>query len=140
MCGYSVFIVWSEEDEVYLAETPELPGCVADGKTHAEALANLEQIRAEWLETARELKRPVPPPVSTEVLRSQTAEGTRQLKAQWKAAIEQAAEQISQNVRTQSVSGGAFRMRISGRWQVASPAEAAQGMVRAKGGRSRLPA
>jgi len=59
---YEIIIFWSEEDDAYLAQVPELPGCMADGKTYQEALANVEVIIQEWIETARELGREVPEP------------------------------------------------------------------------------
>jgi predicted RNase H-like HicB family nuclease len=59
---YEIIIYWSEEDQSYIAEVPELPGCAADGKTYKQALANVEVIIREWIETAKELKRPVPAP------------------------------------------------------------------------------
>ena len=55
---YEVIIYWSEGDQAFIAEVPELPGCAADGKTHREALANVEVIIREWIETARDLGRP----------------------------------------------------------------------------------
>ena len=57
---YQILIYWSEEDEAYIAEVPELPGAMADGATRQEALANVESIIQEWVETARELGRPIP--------------------------------------------------------------------------------
>jgi predicted RNase H-like HicB family nuclease len=59
---YEVIICWSEEDQAFIAEVPELPGCAADGKTYREALANVEVVIKEWIETATELGRPVPQP------------------------------------------------------------------------------
>jgi predicted RNase H-like HicB family nuclease len=59
---YEVIIYWSDEDESFIAEVPELPGCVADGATYHEALANVEIIVQEWIETANELNRPIPIP------------------------------------------------------------------------------
>lgn len=56
---YEVVIFWSVEDDAFLAEVPELPGCMADGKTYQEALNNLERIIQEWLETAKELGRAI---------------------------------------------------------------------------------
>ncbi len=59
---YEVIIYWSEDDEAFIAEVPELPGCAADGQTHQEALAAVERVAEEWIETARELGRPIPEP------------------------------------------------------------------------------
>ncbi len=59
---YEIIIFWSEEDQSYVAEVPELPGCMADGPTYQDALANAEQIIREWIETASELGRPIPKP------------------------------------------------------------------------------
>ena len=62
MIKYEVVIYWSKEDQAFLAEAPELPGCMSDGKTYQEALNNLETIIHEWIDTARELGRPIPEP------------------------------------------------------------------------------
>lgn len=59
---YEVTIYWSCEDEAFIAEMPELPGCAADGKTPQEALLNVHVIANEWIETARSLGREVPQP------------------------------------------------------------------------------
>lgn len=59
---YEVIIYWSRDDDAFIAEVPELPGCAADGATHQEALANLELVSREWIETARELGRDVQEP------------------------------------------------------------------------------
>ncbi|HEY7771321.1 type II toxin-antitoxin system HicB family antitoxin [Longimicrobium sp.] len=59
---YEVIIYWSDEDQVYIAEVPELPGCAADGATYAEAISSVEVVIREWIETAHELGRPVPQP------------------------------------------------------------------------------
>jgi predicted RNase H-like HicB family nuclease len=59
---YEIIIFWSDEDHAFVAEIPELPGCMADGKTYHEALSNAEQIIQEWIATAKELGRPVPQP------------------------------------------------------------------------------
>ncbi len=59
---YEVIIYWSEEDTSFIAEVPELPGCAADGQTRAEALQNAQVVIDEWIETARELGRPIPEP------------------------------------------------------------------------------
>ncbi len=62
MFKYEVIIYWSDEDQSFLAEVPELPGCAADGKTYQEALGAVEVVIQEWVETARELGRPIPEP------------------------------------------------------------------------------
>ena len=62
MPKYEVIIYWSEEDQAFVAEVPELPGCAADGKTYKQALANVEVIIREWIVTAKELGRPIPEP------------------------------------------------------------------------------
>jgi len=59
---YEIIIYWSDEDGAYVAEVPELPGCAADGKTYKQALTNAEIVIREWIETARELGRPIPEP------------------------------------------------------------------------------
>lgn len=59
---YEIILYWSEEDGAYIAEVPELAGCMADGATAKEALHNVEQIAQEWIETAQELGRVVPEP------------------------------------------------------------------------------
>lgn len=59
---YEVILYWSSEDEAFIAEVPELPGCAADGPTYEEALKNVGGIVSEWIETARDLGRPIPEP------------------------------------------------------------------------------
>jgi predicted RNase H-like HicB family nuclease len=59
---YEVIIYWSKEDEAFVAEVPELPGCAADGRSYREALENAEKIIEEWIETARDLGRSIPEP------------------------------------------------------------------------------
>jgi len=59
---YEVIIYWSEEDGAYIAEIPELPGCMADGKSYRGALQAVERVAKEWIAVARELGRPIPEP------------------------------------------------------------------------------
>jgi len=59
---YEVIIYWSEDDQAFIAEAPELAGCAADGATYAEALANIQVIIDEWIETAGDLGRSIPEP------------------------------------------------------------------------------
>jgi len=62
MMRYEVILYWSEEDQAFIAEVPELPGCAADGETYQEAVQNVEVIMQEWIETAKELGRSIPEP------------------------------------------------------------------------------
>jgi len=60
MNRYEIIIYWSEEDEAFIAEVPELPGCMADGKTYEEALKNAQVVIEEWIETAKQHGRQIP--------------------------------------------------------------------------------
>ncbi len=62
MNKYEVIIYWNEEDQTYIAEVPELPGCAADGATYLDALKNVEVIIQEWIETAQDQGRDIPKP------------------------------------------------------------------------------
>jgi predicted RNase H-like HicB family nuclease len=62
MSKYEVIIYWSKDDQAFIAEVPELPGCTADGATYQEALANVETVIQEWIEAAKDLGRPIPEP------------------------------------------------------------------------------
>jgi predicted RNase H-like HicB family nuclease len=59
---YEIIVYWSDDDQGFIAEVPELPGCAADGATYQEAIANAEVVIKEWIETAIELGRPIPQP------------------------------------------------------------------------------
>ena len=59
---YEIIIYWSAEDDAFIAEVPELPGCAADGPTYEAAIANVKVIISEWIETAQELGRSIPEP------------------------------------------------------------------------------
>ncbi len=59
---YEVILYWSKQDQAFIAEVPELAGCVADGETQKEALENVQVIVQEWIETATELGRNIPEP------------------------------------------------------------------------------
>lgn len=59
---YEIIIYRSEEDQAFIAEVPELPGCAADGSTYQKALSNVQVIISEWLDTAKELGRAIPEP------------------------------------------------------------------------------
>jgi predicted RNase H-like HicB family nuclease len=62
MSKYEIIIYWSKEDSAYIAEVPELPGCMADGKNYQAALKNVETVIEEWIETAKSLGRAIPQP------------------------------------------------------------------------------
>ena len=57
---YELVVYWSDEDKAYLVEVPELPGCMSDGASYAEAVANAEDAMCAWIETARDLGREIP--------------------------------------------------------------------------------
>jgi predicted RNase H-like HicB family nuclease len=59
---YEIILYWSEVDQAFIAEAPELPGCAADGATYQEAVAHVEVVIQEWIETAQELGRQIPAP------------------------------------------------------------------------------
>ena len=59
---YELVVYWSDEDQSFIVEVPELPGCMADGETYQQAVVNAERVIMEWVETARELGRKVPAP------------------------------------------------------------------------------
>jgi len=59
---YEISIYWSEDDDAYVAVVPDLPGCMADGASYQEALAAAERAIELWIETAKELGRPIPQP------------------------------------------------------------------------------
>lgn len=62
MSKYEIIIYWSADDDAFIAEVPELPGCAADGGTYLEALTNVEVVMKEWIETAKDLGRAIPKP------------------------------------------------------------------------------
>ncbi|MCD6122611.1 MAG: type II toxin-antitoxin system HicB family antitoxin [Spirochaetales bacterium] len=59
---YEIILFWSEADKAFIAEAPELPGCMADGSTYQEAINNIEVVIEEWIETAKQLGRHIPRP------------------------------------------------------------------------------
>jgi predicted RNase H-like HicB family nuclease len=62
MSKYELIIYWSQEDKAFVAEVPELPGCMADGATYQGAVANAQEVIQEWIETAQSIGRPIPEP------------------------------------------------------------------------------
>ncbi len=62
MSRYEIIIYWSEQDDRFIAEVPELPGCMADGKAYAETLRNAEEVMREWIDYAKKLGPEIPEP------------------------------------------------------------------------------
>lgn len=62
MYRYELIVYWSDEDEGFVVEVPELPGCMADGRTYTEAVENAQTIISEWIETAQSQGREIPQP------------------------------------------------------------------------------
>lgn len=62
MSKYEMVIYWSEADGAFVVEVPELPGCMADGSSYQEAVANAERVIQKWIDTAQEEGRPIPAP------------------------------------------------------------------------------
>ena len=59
---YELVVYWSQDDDCFVVEVPELPGCMSDGKSYQEAVSNVEAVIAEWIETAQALGRSIPEP------------------------------------------------------------------------------
>jgi predicted RNase H-like HicB family nuclease len=68
MNKYKIIIFWSDEDQAFVADVPELPGCVAHGSTHEESVANAKAAMQLWIETAREFGDPIPEPKGRRLL------------------------------------------------------------------------
>jgi predicted RNase H-like HicB family nuclease len=68
MDRYEIIIFWSNEDQTFIAEAPELPGCIAHGPTHQEALANVKDAMSQWIDTAVELGRDIPQPLGRRLM------------------------------------------------------------------------
>jgi predicted RNase H-like HicB family nuclease len=100
---YAVQIVWSKEDQAYLAIPFELAGCVADGQTPEEALANLRVIVEEWLEVAKEQGRKIPAPLSIEDLERLGNKHQAFLRQQVEAAVNAAVENLLGKLATASI-------------------------------------
>jgi predicted RNase H-like HicB family nuclease len=89
---YSASIIWSEHDGTYLARVSELPGCLADGQTPQEAIANLVVIAEEWIEVAKEEGREIPEPMTAERLRTEAEKAHAQLQTLVQSAVVEAIE------------------------------------------------
>jgi predicted RNase H-like HicB family nuclease len=74
---YSIALMWSDEDEAYIARVNELPGCFADGETAEEAIRAVHLVIGDWIEEARRLGRDVPAPLTTQVVDQTVGPGRR---------------------------------------------------------------
>jgi predicted RNase H-like HicB family nuclease len=103
---YAVFVVWSEEDNAFISTVPELPGCLSDGSTPEEAIANLRVIAQEWIETAQAEGRAVPQPMDTAQMGA-AAEAARQaFQNQVQQAVQEAVSRALQMIeKTRSAEG-----------------------------------
>lgn len=97
---YSARIHWSEQDAAFLAIVDELPGCVADGQTHQEALDNLSVVIDEWIEVAKEEGRPIPEPLTMEafdqVLQASREQLRDSVRAEIKTAVSNALNEVDE--------------------------------------------
>lgn len=91
---YPVFILWSEDDECFLANVVDLPGCIADGKTREAALANAEGMAKDWIETAKALGRKIPRPSTNEAFIANAAKQQQRDQQQFEAAVHHTVEEI----------------------------------------------
>jgi predicted RNase H-like HicB family nuclease len=100
--NYSIDMIWSVEDGAYLAQVRELPGCLADGATAEEAFKNIRVVMDEWLETAKDEKREIPPPLTLEALTEGRQLAQQQLKAQVEQSIRETVFQLLKKMQQES--------------------------------------
>ena len=91
---YPMLIVWSEEDQAYLARVIDLPGCIADGTDPHEALANAVVVISEWIETAQQLGREVPKPSDDTAFRESLTEAVEQQQKEFEEAVTATAQEM----------------------------------------------
>jgi predicted RNase H-like HicB family nuclease len=107
---YSVFIIWSKEDNAFSAQVPELPECVADGATREEALANATIAAQIWIDTAKELGREIPEPQTLEFF--EPVDSETQLRIAVEAELEKIIPELILRV-TASISPMARRRGVA---------------------------
>lgn len=95
---YSVHLVWSDDDKAFIAQVPELPGCMSDGATPGEALKNLDVIIDEWIETAKELKRKIPKPLNLQMIEEMIGQFDKWLKQQVSREVETAVKRVLEDL------------------------------------------
>jgi predicted RNase H-like HicB family nuclease len=95
---YSMLVLWSEDDEAFLAHVVELPGCIAHGETREAAVQNGLIAIENWLETAGELKREIPPPLDVTAFEKQTAQQAQDVRNLFDQAVQKAVNEAMQQV------------------------------------------
>ncbi len=98
---YSIEMIWSEEDGLYLSTVRELPGCLADGETPDEALKNIQIVMQEWLETAREEGREIPKPFTLEFLQKTENAANASLQLEFERRVREAVAQFFRHLGEQ---------------------------------------
>lgn len=98
---YGMVVVWSETDEAFLAHVLELPGCVADGATREEAVSNAADAIQDWIDTAKEIGRPIPSPLSHQDNEKMAIKLAEQNQAQFQKAVQEAVQKTLQELQQQ---------------------------------------
>lgn len=96
---YSMLVLWSEDDEAFLAHVVELPGCIAHGETREEAVQNARIAIENWIDTAKEIKRKVPEPWDLAAFQKQTAQQAQLVQQAIENAIQQMVSFYPGNLR-----------------------------------------
>ena len=95
---YTVFVVWSDEDEAFIARAPDLPGCMAHGETRAQALAEIEAAIENWLDTARAIGRGIPKPKHFADYEKELAERVEELQPELEKAITKSLPRLAEHL------------------------------------------
>ena len=97
--NYSIVLLWSPEDDAYIARVNELPGCFADGATAAEAVAALDLVIEDWVEEANRIGKPVPPPVTTQTVDQMATAAAQQFRTFMQGQLDKLVEQAKQKIQ-----------------------------------------
>ena len=96
---YSIVLLWSPDDEAYIARVNELPGCFADGATAVEAVAALDLVIEDWVEEAQRLKKPLPRAFTTQSVEQVAEAAAQQFRAFMQAQVDKLVEQAKQQIQ-----------------------------------------
>lgn len=118
---YPLLVVWSEEDQAYLASVFDLPGCVADGGTQEEAVANAQVVIQEWIETAREVGRDVPKPSDFVAMQASFEKAAEEQRKEFEEAVHAAAKVLVEQYVERQKTERRFTWSYAGR-RVLQPA------------------